>query len=116
MLNGSEVMVEWCEPLSYVTDYVVTVGGQERYKFSKDKRRGSIGTVDHVTQVCVSAVNDAGESQASCTMYQPKDRSLPLKLGLTGGALGLLAVLLMGVLVWRRRRQRKQEAYISSAQ
>ncbi|KAK7925513.1 hypothetical protein WMY93_007823 [Mugilogobius chulae] len=114
-LNGSEVIVEWCEPLSYVTDYVVTVGGQEKHTFSRDKRRGSIGQVDNVIQVCVSALNNAGESGASCTMYQPKDTSLPLKIGLVGGVLVLLAVLLMVVLVWRRRRQRKQEAHISSA-
>uniref|UniRef100_A0A3B4B8D8 Uncharacterized protein n=1 Tax=Periophthalmus magnuspinnatus TaxID=409849 RepID=A0A3B4B8D8_9GOBI len=66
-LNGADVIVEWCEPLSYVTGYVVTVGGQEKYRFSKDKRRGSIGQVDNVIQVCVSAVNDAGETlMAAC--------------------------------------------------
>lgn len=113
--NGSEVIVKWCEPLSYVSEYVVTVGGQEKYRFSREKRSGSIGQVDNIAQVCVSAVNEAGESAASCVMYQPEDRSLPLTVGLIGGALGLLLVLLLGVLVWRRRKQRKQEADISSA-
>ncbi|XP_020778768.1 LRRN4 C-terminal-like protein [Boleophthalmus pectinirostris] len=115
-LNGSDVTVAWCEPLSYVTGYIVTVGGQEKYTFSKDKRSGSIGQVDDVVQVCVSAVNDAGKSKASCTMYEPSDRSLPLKVGLIGGVLVLLVVLLMVALIWRRRRQRKQEAHISRAQ
>lgn len=113
--NGSEVIVKWCEPLSDVLEYVVTVGGQEKYRFSREKRSGGIGQVDNVVQVCVSAVNEAGESGASCVMYQPEDRSLPLTVGLIGGALGLLLVLLLGVLVWRRRKQRKQEADISSA-
>lgn len=113
--NGTEVVVGWCEPLSDVSGYVVTVGGQERHKFSREKRSGGIGQVENVVQVCVSAVNDAGESGLSCAMYRPEDRSLPLTLGLVGGALGLLLVLLLVVLVWRRRRQRKQEAHITRA-
>lgn len=113
--NGSEVVVKWCEPLSDVSEYVVTVGGQDRHRFGRERRSGGIGQVDNVVQVCVSAVNEAGESVATCAMYQPEDRSLPLTVGLIGGALGLLLVLLLGVLVWRRRRQRKQEADISSA-
>lgn len=114
--NGSEVIVKWCEPLSYISQYIVRVGGQETHTFSREKRSGSIGQVDNIAQVCVSAVNDAGEGGASCLMYHPEDRSLPLTVGLVGGALGLLLVLLLGVLVWRRQRQRKQEANISSAQ
>lgn len=114
--NGSEVVVKWCEPLSEVLEYVVTVGGQERHVFGREKRSGSVGQVDNIAQVCVSAVNDAGESGASCVMYQPEDGSLPLTVGLIGGALGLLLVLLLGALVWRRQRQRKQEADISSTQ
>lgn len=113
--NGSEVVVKWCEPLSDVSEYLVTVGGQDKYTFSRKKRSGSIGQIDNVVQVCVSAANEAGESAASCVMYQPEDRSIPLTVGLIGGALGLLLVLLLGVLVWRRRRQRKQGADVSSA-
>lgn len=114
--NGSEVVVKWCEPLSFVLEYVVTVGGQEKHTFGREKRSGNVGQVENVVQVCVSAVNDSGESDASCVMYQPEDRSLPLTVGLIGGALGLLLVLLLVILLWRRRRQRKQEADISSAQ
>uniref|UniRef100_A0A8C6T0K0 Uncharacterized protein n=1 Tax=Neogobius melanostomus TaxID=47308 RepID=A0A8C6T0K0_9GOBI len=85
--NGSEVIVKWCEPVSYVLGYVVTVGGQEK-RFGKEKRSGSIGQVNNVAQVCVSAVNDAGKGGESCMMYQPEDKSLPLTLGLIGGRWG----------------------------
>lgn len=111
--NGSEVVVRWCAPYSYVTDFVVTVGGQVVGKFGKDRRSGGVGKVDQVSKVCVAAVNDAGNSDGSCTMYQPGDSSLPLKAGLIGGALGFLLLLLLAILLWRHRRQRKQEASIS---
>ncbi|XP_044079389.1 leucine-rich repeat neuronal protein 4 [Siniperca chuatsi] len=110
--NGSEVVIRWCAPNSYVTGYIVTVGGQERQKFEKDKRSGGVGNIDHISEVCVVAVNDAGDN-GSCMMYQPRDNSLPLKAGLIGGALGFLLLLLLAVLLWRHKRQRKQEASIS---
>lgn len=111
--NGSDVIVKWCAPLSFITGYVVTVGGQEKHAFGSESRSGSIGEVENLVQVCVSAVNDAGESHASCTMYEPTETSVPLKVGLIVGFLGLLLLLILVVLVWRRRRQRKQEANIS---
>ncbi|XP_045897089.1 LRRN4 C-terminal-like protein [Micropterus dolomieu] len=110
--NGSEVVVHWCAPYSYVTGYIVTVGGQERQKFGKDQRSGGVGDIDHLSMVCVVAVNDAGRNE-SCKMYQPRDNSLPLKAGLIGGALGFLLLLLLAVLLWRHKRQRKQEDSIS---
>lgn len=111
--NGSDVVVQWCEPYSYVTTYIVTVRGQERQRFGKDRRSGGLGNIDNVSMVCVVAANDAGESGSSCKMYQVEDSSLPLKAGLIGGALGLLLLLLLAVLLWRHKRQRKQEASIS---
>ncbi|CAJ1064080.1 leucine-rich repeat neuronal protein 4 [Xyrichtys novacula] len=111
--NGSEVVATWCAPYSYVTKYVVTVGGKERLISGKDKRSSGLGDVDNVAQVCVMAANDSGRSKESCMMYQPQDSSLPLKAGLIGGALGFLLLLLLAVLLWRHRRQRKQEASIS---
>lgn len=110
--NGSEVVVRWCEPYSYVTAYVVTIGGKERQTFGKTRRSGGVGNIDHVSEVCVLAVNNAGE-KGSCMMYQPRDDSLPLKAGLIGGALGFLLLLLLAVLLWRHKRQRKQQASIS---
>lgn len=110
--NGSEVVIRWCAPYSYVTEYVVTIGGQEKKKFGKDQRSGGVGDIDHISEVCVHALNDAGHSQ-SCKMYQPRDNSLPLKAGLIGGALGLLLLVLLAVLLWRHKRQRKQQASIS---
>ncbi|XP_070773506.1 leucine-rich repeat neuronal protein 4 [Enoplosus armatus] len=111
--NGSEVVIQWCAPSSHVTAYIVTVGGQERQTFGKDQRSGGVGDIDHISEVCVVAVNDAGDSDGSCLMFQPRDSSLPLKAGLIGGALGFLLLLLLAVLLWRHKRQRKQEASIS---
>ncbi|KAM6907151.1 leucine-rich repeat neuronal protein 4 [Xenentodon cancila] len=111
--NGSEVVLHWCAPYSYVTSYIVIVGGEEKQKFESDQRRGALGEIDHITDVCVAAVNDAGTSDWSCMMYQPSDNKLPLTAGLIGGALGLLLLLLLVVLLWRRRRQRKQEVRVS---
>lgn len=111
--NGSEVVLQWCAPHSYVTAYTVTVGGEDKQTFGKDRRSGGVGDVEHITEVCVVAVNDAGKSKGSCLMYQPGDSSLPLKAGLIGGALGFLLLLLLAILLWRHRRQRKQEASIS---
>ncbi|XP_059207082.1 LRRN4 C-terminal-like protein [Centropristis striata] len=110
--NGTEVVVQWCAPYSHVTRYVVTVGGEERRTFREDQRSGGVGEVEHITEVCVFAVNDAGDKE-SCLMYQPRASSLPLTAGLIGGALGFLLLLLLAVLLCRHRRQRKQEASIS---
>lgn len=111
--NGSDVVARWCAPNSYVTAYVVTVGGEEKLKFGSGERSGAVGQLDHIVEVCVSAVNDAGNSKPSCMMYQPRDIKLPLTAGIIGGALGLLLLLLLVVLLWRRRRQRKLEAGVS---
>ncbi|XP_034057187.1 leucine-rich repeat neuronal protein 4 [Gymnodraco acuticeps] len=111
--NGSEVIVQWCAPYSHVTAFNVTVGGEQRQTFGKSRRKGGVGDIEHISEVCVMAVNDAGHSQGSCSMFEPRDRSLPLTAGLIGGALGFLLLLLLAVLLWRRRRQRKQQASIS---
>ncbi|XP_010749413.2 leucine-rich repeat neuronal protein 4 [Larimichthys crocea] len=118
--NGSDVVALWCAPNSYVTGYTVTVrqtltGKEDRLTLGQDKRSGVLGHIDHVSEVCVVAVNDAGQSPetASCLPYEPRDSSLPLKAGLIGGALVLLMLVLLGVLLWRRQRQRKQQSGIS---
>ncbi|KAM7397903.1 hypothetical protein PAMA_005982 [Pampus argenteus] len=111
--NGSEVIVQWCAPYSYVTAYIVTVGEKGKWEFKKNQRRGAVGDIKHIADVCVVAVNDAGDSEKSCMAYHPKDNSLPLKAGLIGGALGFLLLLLLAVLLWRHKRQRKQDASIS---
>ncbi|KAG7517078.1 hypothetical protein JOB18_048699 [Solea senegalensis] len=112
--NGSEVIVHWCAPLSHVTAYVVTVGNQERRRFGRDQRSGGVGDVEDSAEVCVFAVNDSGDSDGSCMTYHPRKSSLPLTAGLIGGALGFLLLLLLVVLLWRHKRQRKQEASIST--
>ena len=112
--NGSEVVIQWCAPDSHVTGYVVKVGGKELQKFGKDRRSSTLGDINHVTTVCVVAVNDSGASGESCKTYHPRDSGLPLKAGLIGGALGFLLLLLLAVLLLRHRRQRKQGASISS--
>lgn len=110
--NGSEVVVQWCAPNSYVTGYHVTIGGQERKKFGKDQRSGGVGTIDDVSKVCLVAVNDAGESLASCKMYQYRDSRLSLRAAIIGGALGLLLLILLLVSLLRCKRQRKEQTSI----
>lgn len=112
--NGSDVVLHWCAPYSYVTGFFVTVGGQQKQIFGKGQRSGSLGYVDHVSQVCLFAANEAGDSDGACKTYHPRSRSLPLTAGLVGGALGLLLLVLLAVLLWRHRKQRKQEASISA--
>ncbi|XP_068600436.1 leucine-rich repeat neuronal protein 4, partial [Brachionichthys hirsutus] len=111
--NGSEVVISWCAPYSYVTSYIATAGGKERQKFGRDRRSGGVGHVGHASEVCVVAANDFGESKGSCLTYQPRDNSLPLKAGLIGGALGVLLLLSLVVLLWRRKGQRKRQESIA---
>lgn len=110
--NGSEVVVKWCAPYSYITHYIVKVGGQKSWMFREDQRSAAVGDIDDVANVCVVAVNNAGESEA-CMMYHPRDKNLSLKAGLIGGALGFLLLLLLAILIWRHKRQRKQETGFS---
>lgn len=107
--NGTDVVAKWCAPYSDVTTYILTVGGQERRRFGEDRRSGGAGYIDNVSTVCVVAANNVGGSKPSCMMYKPRESSLPLKAGLIGGALGLLLLLLLAILLWRHKRQRKQE-------
>ncbi|XP_061659696.1 leucine-rich repeat neuronal protein 4 isoform X2 [Syngnathoides biaculeatus] len=111
--NGSDVILRWCAPYSFVKAYKVTVGGTERQRFGMDRRSGGLGPIENVSEVCVVSLNDAGDSEASCMMYQPRDHSLSLKAGLIGGALGLLLLLLLPVLLWRRRQRGKQQTAIT---
>ncbi|XP_077596889.1 leucine-rich repeat neuronal protein 4 [Stigmatopora nigra] len=105
--SGSEVVLRWCSPYSFVKAYKVTVGGKERQIFGSDRRNGGVGPIETVSEVCLVATNDAGDSEGSCMMYKPGDGNLPIKAGLIGGALGLLLLLLLAILLWRRRRQRR---------
>ncbi|XP_051903419.1 leucine-rich repeat neuronal protein 4 [Hippocampus zosterae] len=107
--NGSDVVLRWCAPHSFVKGYRVTVGGSERRRFGKERRGGGVGPVENVSEVCVLALNDAGESEGSCMMYRPDERSVALKAGLIGGTLGLLLLVSLAVLLWRRRQQRKRQ-------
>lgn len=111
--NGSQVIIQWCAPDSFVTAYTVTVGGEQRQQFEKNQRSGALGNIDNIAEVCVVAVNDSGPSKEACKMYHPRDNSLALRAGLIGGALGFLLLLLLGVLLWRHKRQRNQGASIS---
>ncbi|XP_014886092.1 LRRN4 C-terminal-like protein [Poecilia latipinna] len=108
--NGSAVVVHWCAPSSYVTSYFVTVKGGEKQVVKKEQRSTTLKQIDHKAEVCVVAVNDAGESSPSCGEYNPASNSLPLAAGLIGGGLGLLLLILLVVLLCRRRRQKKREA------
>ncbi|XP_071396398.1 LRRN4 C-terminal-like protein [Centroberyx affinis] len=111
--EGSEVVIRWCAPYSYVTAYKVTVGGEER-EFGEGQRSFSAGRIDDTVEVCVVAVNDAGASEGSCTMYKPEGSSVSLKAGLIGGALGFLLLFSLAVLLWRHRVRRKSGVRIST--
>lgn len=102
--NGSDVVVQWCAPYSYVTAYTVTVGGEERKQFGKELRSGALGDIENISEVCVLAVNDSGASAASCSMYRPVDRGLPVRAGIIAGGVGFLLLLLLLVFIYRRRR------------
>ncbi|XP_057677244.1 leucine-rich repeat neuronal protein 4 [Corythoichthys intestinalis] len=106
-LSGSEVVLQWCAPHSFVKAYKVTVGGTERQTFESERRSGGVGPIENVSEVCLVATNDVGDSEGSCMMYRPGDSSLPIKAALIGGALSLLLLLLLAILLWRRRRQRR---------
>ncbi|XP_037322578.2 leucine-rich repeat neuronal protein 4 [Pungitius pungitius] len=112
-LNGSDVVARWCAPNSYVTAYVVSVGGEDRRTFARERRSGPLGHVDAAAEVCVASVNDAGRSGGSCLEHRPAGGGLPLTAGLVGGGLGFLLFSVLAVLLWRRKRQRKREAGIS---
>ncbi|XP_077402648.1 leucine-rich repeat neuronal protein 4 [Vanacampus margaritifer] len=111
--NGSDVVLRWCAPYSFVKAYKVTVGGAEKQTFGRSRRSGGVGPIQNISKVCLVALNDAGDSEGSCLMYQPEKRSASLIAGLIGGALGLLLLLLLAALLWRRRRQRKLQNSIS---
>lgn len=106
--NGSEVVIRWCAPSSHVTEYRVTVGGEERGKFGKEQRSGGVGSVEDVSNVCLVAANDVGESDASCVMYQGGGGGVALKAGLVGGAVVLLLLAALLLLLWRRKGQSKE--------
>lgn len=116
--NASGVVVHWCAPYSYVTSYKVTVGAGKAVEFGQRTRKGSIGEVPRGVEVCVLAVNGLGDSppgEGSCRIFQPReDGSLGLKIGLIGGALGLLLLLSLALLLWRLRTRRKAGARIST--
>ncbi|XP_077448647.1 leucine-rich repeat neuronal protein 4 [Stigmatopora argus] len=105
--SGSDVVLRWCGPYSFVKAYKVTVGGTERRIFGSDRRGGGVGPIENVSEVCLVATNDAGDSEGSCMIFRPGDGNLLIKAGLIGGALGFLLLLLLAVLLWRRRRQRR---------
>lgn len=116
--NASGVVVHWCAPYSHVTSYKVTVGAGNPVEFGQRTRTGSIGEVPRGVEVCVLAVNSLGDSEpgeGSCRIFQPpEDGSVGLKIGLIGGALGLLLLLSLALLLWRLRARRKAGARIST--
>lgn len=107
--NGSGVVVQWCAPYSYVTVYVMTVGGHQTGIFEERQRRGSLDEIAGGAEVCIVAMNEAGSSNTSCMRYRPEENRPPLTAWLIGGAGGLLLILLVAAMLWRHRRQDKQE-------
>lgn len=116
---GGAPEVRWCAAYAYNTVYKVLVGGQEVGEFNELKRMTVFENLSAGAEVCVQASNEVGTSalgKHSCEVYNPpKDSaSLALKVGLIGGALGLLLLILIAVLLWRQRSPRKDRANVSN--
>lgn len=113
--DGKGVEVHWCAPTSIVTHYIVSVEGKDKVternlKVEDKKRSAVLGDLAAGEIVCVEAVNNAGVSgkdSQSCMTYEPKtsDSGLALKLGIIGGVMGLLAVVIVAVLLWRHKKR-----------
>lgn len=116
--QGTEVVVRWCAPYSEVVYYKVTVDGEVLAEVSQDRRIVEVGQIASGVEVCVVAVNDAGFSapgEGSCLIYEDSgDNSLALKAGLISGVLGFLLLLVLALLIWRHRAQRKAGVRIST--
>ncbi|KAG7236695.1 hypothetical protein INR49_000589 [Caranx melampygus] len=79
--NGSQVVIKWCAPNSFVKSYQVTVGGQERQTFEKGQRSGTVGDIDHIAKASAPAqVPPAKSLRAEETC---RDVQLELELYLT---------------------------------
>lgn len=116
---GSAPEVRWCAAPAYKTVYKVLVGGKEVGEFGELTRTTVVKDLSAGAEVCVQASNSVGKSPlegAACEVYNPPEEgaSLALKVGLIGGALGLLLLVLIAVLLWRHRSRRKDGAHVSS--
>ncbi|XP_066498771.1 LRRN4 C-terminal-like protein [Hoplias malabaricus] len=112
--SAGEVEVHWCAPLSRVTHYkVMTEDGEAHGSiYGEFTRNGTIKGLKAGSEVCVVAVNDAGDSiksEKSCARFEPlKTSQLVLTSGIIAGCVGFLILLSLAVvLLWRRKSCRK---------
>lgn len=109
--HSGQVVVHWCAPYSTVTHYKVTLKGAEGQEqvFGEYLRNSVVPGMKVGETVCVSAVNEAGDSEESCAQYEsPMPDHVALSAGIIAGGVGFLALLtLVAVLLWQRRSCRK---------
>ncbi|ROL40668.1 Leucine-rich repeat neuronal protein 4 [Anabarilius grahami] len=112
------VLVHWCAPTSIVTHYKVLVKDKDRVReipVEEKKRTTVLRDVAAGALVCVVAVNKIGvsaENKQSCATFKPQhpDSGLALKLGIIGGAVGLIVLLILALLLWRHKKRRESSA------
>lgn len=117
--EGTEPEVRWCAAHADENVYRVLVQGKEVGEFGELKRSTVVKGLSAGAEVCVQAVNDVGQSALegrACEVYKPPkgSPSLALKVGLIGGALGLLLLISLAALLWRHRSRRKDGARVST--
>ncbi|KAL0973849.1 hypothetical protein UPYG_G00212020 [Umbra pygmaea] len=106
--------IRWCAPASVVSGYRVVIEHKNngQHLFRPDSRSGVIGKLEAGVEVCVEAVNMAGNSapsEHSCQRYNPPGTTnLALWAGVIGGGLGLL-LSLTALILWRRQTCRKAQ-------
>lgn len=112
--DRGKVEIQWCAPLSAVSEYRVVIQGNEEHAqvFQASSRRGLVQSLEPGTKVCVQAVNQAGyssPSQFSCQRYDPPhstDQNLLFGV-LVGGVALLLLVIIAAVIFWKYRMYKK---------
>ncbi|KAL0193179.1 hypothetical protein M9458_011475 [Cirrhinus mrigala] len=118
--DGKGVVVHWCAPTSIVTHYIVWVKGNDKVKkreikVEKNKRKAVLKDVEVGANICVKAVNKAGDStedNQACATFEPEnsDSGFALKMGIIGGVVGLILLLILALLLWRHKSRQKSTA------
>ncbi|XP_034037813.1 leucine-rich repeat neuronal protein 4 [Thalassophryne amazonica] len=105
--DAGKVEVRWCAPSSAVSGYRVVVEGRggDAMEFGEALRRGTVGSLEVGTKVCVEAVNLAGHSvptEFSCMRYNPPESSNHMLAGVIGGGVAfLLLISIVAVILWK---------------
>ncbi|XP_063045689.1 LRRN4 C-terminal-like protein [Engraulis encrasicolus] len=106
---SGQVIIHWCAPFSSVSQYKVTVEGNEgSHVFNSWFRNASLANVRLGQRICVQAMNSAGAStlsEESCSTYRvEKQANTSLVSGvIAGGVVFILLLCLTALILWRRK-------------